>query len=170
MATAVERSAEVAREEAIRRNARLLQAEVAHYRKWIADGAHKSGRMDPLVAIDGFYECAHQHLPHDRIITCSCWGPVRTPETKEAPMEEAPYGHKADGTPRKKPAPSAETLAKATAARRAKAAAKPRPATEGTSLVPSGSSLMLARMVAELDVEITRLSAARDALVKAMAG
>lgn len=36
----------------------------------------------------------------------------------------APYGYKANGIPRKRPAPSAETLAKATASRRRTAAAK----------------------------------------------
>lgn len=44
---------------------------------------------------------------------------------------EAPYGRKADGTPRKRPAPSADTLAKAHAARRANGHAKAKPAANG---------------------------------------
>jgi hypothetical protein len=81
---------------------------------------------------------------------------------KEAPTVEpitttpdAPYGHKADGSPRKRPAPTAATLAKASATRAAKA--------NGRS--PEPKSRFLERMIGELDTEIATLTEARDVLL-----
>jgi hypothetical protein len=97
--------------------------------------------------------------------------PIPAPVSQENDTDvapDAPFGYKTDGTPRKRPAPSAEQLRKA-AAGRAKAAAarngrqRPEPApavTEGPAHSP-----VLERMIAELDAEIARLTAARDALV-----
>jgi hypothetical protein len=91
--------------------------------------------------------------------------------------EPAPFGRKADGSPRKRPAPSAEQLAAASAGR-ARAAQARRNAKElrtdgtsavaGTSTVPSIAvvqSPVIARLVAELDAEIEQLNSARNRLL-----
>jgi hypothetical protein len=91
----------------------------------------------------------------------------------DAPNPDAPFGHKADGTPRKRPAPTAEQLAAATAGRAKARAAKANSAGAvlGAVLAPTpvttegpAQSPVLGRMVTELDAEIARLTAARDAL------
>jgi hypothetical protein len=79
-------------------------------------------------------ECKHERLPGDRSAPCGCWphqeyyrdpvihehavrlalaAPTTTPPQEvvtlsptDAPTIEAPFGYKADGTPRKRPAPS----------------------------------------------------------------
>jgi outer membrane murein-binding lipoprotein Lpp len=80
-----------------------------------------------------------QNWPHDH--PCGCHPSEsttpdlmttlkRAEEAAEMPTEpvvapvEAPYGYKPDGSPRKRPAPSADALQKSIATRRAKAAAK----------------------------------------------
>jgi hypothetical protein len=95
---------------------------------------------------------------------------------------EAPFGLKANGTPRKRPAPSPERMAKMLAARKPKTA-EPVPAPEPTNaevlqgiadrvanlhpttIVHVTSSPLLKRIIAEIDDEIARLQSAKDALL-----
>ncbi len=39
---------------------------VAAYRRWQDDGAHQSGRVDPIEMSDVAHECEHERLPRDR--------------------------------------------------------------------------------------------------------
>lgn len=68
--------------------------------------------------------------------------------------DEAPFGHKADGTPRKRPAPSPERVALMRAGRG-----------KVTAVVHVTNVPLLDRIVADLDAEIARLTTARDALI-----
>lgn len=118
-------------------------------------------------------ECAHGSLPSDRIVTCDCW-PGRAPDfipediltpTTEVHMDtpttpEAP--RKRTLSPEHKAALAAGRQRAAEAKRAAKAKpvtpvdVKYGPALEGSPFV--------AQMLAALDGEIDRLTAARDAL------
>jgi hypothetical protein len=111
-----------------------------------------------------------QNWPHPH--PCGCWPQEQTPtpdlmgvfseqeklvEATTVPSAPAPFGYKADGTPRKRPAPSPEQLAAANAGRQR---AQARRAVE---------SPILTRMIGELDTEITRLQLARTKLTEALA-
>lgn len=180
-------SAEVAREDAIRAAHRRAAHNAAYYREWMADGAHKSGRVDPMEAMDAAHECGHGWLPHDHLRDCSCWGPPRvTTTTKETPMiaeasigtreareaereeEIAPFGRKADGTPRKRPAPTPATIAKQRATRKARMKLASPPAAGATSETPAvdtvSASLLLNKVIDDIDTEIALLVEARAAL------
>lgn len=78
-------------------------------------------------------------------------GPVSAPA-------EAPFGYKADGSPRKRPAPSPERVAHMLAAR---GKAKP------TAVVHVTGFASLDKIVSDIDSEIARLQAARAAIVGA---
>jgi hypothetical protein len=91
-------------------------------------------------------ECEHGRLAGDSTPPCGCWPsepPIPVPTTISRPNQapaltieeaqaltdqtpaqpeapEAPYGYKADGTPRKRPAPPPDRIARARAARAAK--------------------------------------------------
>jgi hypothetical protein len=127
-----------------------------------------------------------QNWPHPH--PCECWpqeqpmtgtpdlmGALRIPKetdvTDVTETEEAPYGRKADGTPRKRPAPSAEQIAaqqvgrqQAKERRAREAASDPlsTPVAQRASAVTPHPTF--ARLVAELDGEIARLTKARDYL------
>lgn len=98
--------------------------------------------------------------------------PVTEPDEQEThrngdePVStEAPYGYKADGTPRKRPAPSPQQLANALAARKAKAKpkakarAKARARAKPAVAREEAQELMSGRLAEELDTEIARLEA-----------
>jgi hypothetical protein len=171
-------SLEVVTEERYRTHQGAISEFAAAYRAWdtALGDLNVLEHMDPIEQRDAAYECGcgQNTLPTDRTRTCNCFGnqnaptPVSTPDLmlilnpKEAPTVEpitttpdAPYGHKADGSPRKRPAPTAATLAKASATRAAKA--------NGRS--PEPKSRFLERMIGELDTEIATLTEARDVLL-----
>lgn len=110
--------------------------------------------------------------------------PVFTPE--EAAAAYVPkYGYKADGTERKRPAPSRERQQRMQAARqyarveaeveadvamrRAIEAAANLPAPAPTRVAHVTTNTLLDKIVADIDAEIARLQAARDALVGVVA-
>jgi hypothetical protein len=72
-----------------------------------------------------------------------------------APAVEAPYGFKANGTPRKRPAPSPERVAHMLAAR----------GTKATRVVHATTPELLTRIVEDIDAEIARLQAAKAKLL-----
>lgn len=117
-------------------------------------------------------------------------GAQRVEQDQEA--EDAPYGRKADGTVRKRPAPSPEVIAARARSREANAAAKlakaqkqtpkkrgrpkgsakakpspkARPVAKAAPKARSEQSDFVGRIVADLDAEIARLQSARAALTK----
>lgn len=143
------------------------QALAARYRAWDANGRRG---MDPLEARDADAECRHGRLPGDRTQPCGCF---TEPTTRRDDMltnelssngaaapaaavdDEAPYGRRADGSPRAKPGPRG--------GRRKPAEPKAAPAVTAGPAVPAS---FLAQMVATLDAEIERLQQARERLVE----
>lgn len=93
---------------------------------------------------------------------------TETQTTPETP--DAPFGYKADGTPRKRPAPTRDQIQAAAAGRRAAAlarnAASASPKSEPATTV---GSPFLAQMLESLDAEIARLELARTKIREALA-
>jgi hypothetical protein len=137
-------------------------------------------------------ECSHGRLPGDRTRPCGCWphyeyyrdptvheravlailsAPAITQEAMTLPDEainEAPFGRKADGTPRKRPRPAwldDPVRAEAAAAKRRKKTPAAEPAASNgaepaLSQRETGELLqMLDRIEAEFDARITEIDA-----------
>lgn len=105
------------------------------------------------------------------------------PERDALPPAEAPFGRKADGTPRKRPAPSPERQLRMQAARtKAKTDAETavvRSALEAAANVETpvavtrrvvhlSTDTLLGRILADTDAEIARLVAFREAIVEVL--
>lgn len=101
--------------------------QTAHATRKLEMGVLLTSSLPALLADD---ECAHGRLATDPTPPCGCWPNELHTEPEElvvtaiteahhgssatdAADPDAPYGRKADGTPRKKPAPSAEHMANA---------------------------------------------------------
>lgn len=163
-------SPEVALEQRYRAGQGAITDFAESYRAWDKRTGAVLEHMDPIEQHDAAWECPHGRLSSDRKQTCDCYGRrnvfdapdlMSTLTPKEFPMPEAPYGYKADGSPRKRPAPAPASLEKARAAKAAKA--KTKAAVTGTP------SPFLLKVVGDVEAEIARLTEARDELVKAAA-
>jgi hypothetical protein len=154
---------------------------------WVEEVHLGSDFADQGVGLaDADLECEHGRLGGDPTPACGCWmteqrrePQIQTPDLldvltkKETEVttdvtELAPYGRKADGTPRKRPAPSPEQLEAAKAGRQ-RAAATRNGSTVARLSTPAGREDLITRMIGELDGEIERLTTARDALRKVAA-
>lgn len=128
-------------------------------------------------------ECRHGRLPGDKSPACGCWphhelqapdlmgvfhNATHPEDNVETTTPDAPYGYKADGvTPRKKPAPSPETMRAAAEGRRRAAAARTETPTRVATTEPAPQSPVIVRIVAQLDEEIAQLQAVREAVLAA---
>lgn len=184
----ISESPEVVREHGRRAPQRIATREALHYRRWLTDGAHKSGRVDPIEFQDVANECRHERLPGDPCPSpdgvwphphaCDCWGErARTPDllsiTKKekptmavavaaapsptTPDPEAPWGRRADGSPRKRPG-------RAPAVGKKPEPAKAKPA---LAVVPDAPAIAPAIQGAinHIDARIAKLQRAREALL-----
>jgi hypothetical protein len=116
-------------------------------------------RKEPLMLTgaqhDALAQDRYEHVPAGELPErLALPAPEAASAAELAPLV-APYGFKANGTPRKRPAPSPERVAKMLAAR----------GTKTTRVVHATTPELLTRIVEDIDAEIARLQAAKAKLL-----